>query len=143
MHAFTSFPLVEIPHYPHLCNWTADDFFSQTVGPQTVAEVSEQLRQEEGDKRVVDAGWDTMGWYWDNLSRPTNRTSLRTASYPGIDKSIFAWKDNSRPPTAIDIALNARIDSSQFRPPETPRGRDANPEPARNPPVPGTPAEPF
>jgi hypothetical protein len=59
---------------------------------------------------------------------------LRTPGYPDIveKKSIFAWKDNSRPPTAIDIALNSKLDPSQFRPQETPRER-VNPEPDSDP----------
>uniref|UniRef100_A0A7S1EJ73 Nudix hydrolase domain-containing protein n=2 Tax=Hemiselmis andersenii TaxID=464988 RepID=A0A7S1EJ73_HEMAN len=136
MHAFMSFTTIKIPRLPHLCNWTEDVNAAVAVGPNTVQALSESLQAKQGDTRVVDAGWDTMGWYWDNLSRPTNKPALRTPSYPGIKekKSIFAWKDNSRPPTAIDMALGARIDASQFRPSdpsETPRER--NPEPDSDP----------
>lgn len=61
MHAFTTFPEVKIPHVEHLCNWSQDDTASLAVGPKTVAKVAETLHDIAGDRRVVDAGWDTMG----------------------------------------------------------------------------------
>jgi hypothetical protein len=34
------------------------------IGPKTVAKIAERLSEDDNDRRVIDAGWDTMGWYW-------------------------------------------------------------------------------
>jgi hypothetical protein len=74
----------------------------QSVGPKTVSAQREKMRRsQEEDPRATDAGWDTMGQYWDNLSRRADRLALRTPSYPGIKSQTIPWKDNSRPPTRI------------------------------------------
>ena len=74
----------------------------QSVGPKTVAAQKDKARRmQEADPRATDAGWDTMGQYWDNLSRRADRLALRTPSYPGIKSQNIPWKDNSRPPTRI------------------------------------------
>lgn len=38
--------------------------------------------------RLRDAGWDTVGQYWDNMARRADRLALRTASYPGAPASL-------------------------------------------------------
>ena len=103
MHAFVAFGFLQIPVLPHLCNWNKDaGVMMQTHGPKTVAVHRDKMRAEqEADPRSSDAGWDTMGQYWDNLSRRADRLALRTPSYPGIKSQTVPWKDNSRPPTRI------------------------------------------
>jgi len=103
MHAFLSFGKLEVPVLPHLCNWNKDaGMMVQTVGPKTVAAHRDKMREkQEADPRAADAGWDTLGQYWDNLSRRADRLALRTPSYPGIKSQTIPWKDNSRPPTRI------------------------------------------
>jgi len=102
LHALLSFGLLPVPALPHLCNWNKDARMHQAVGPLTVKAHREKLRREqEADPRATDAAWDTMGQYWDNLSRRTDRLALRTPSYPGIKSQTIPWKDKSRPPTRI------------------------------------------
>ena len=103
MHAFLAFGLLQIPSLTHLCNWNLDEAtLLQSVGPKTVQDHRNRMRlAQEADPRASDAGWDTMGQYWDNLSRRADRLALRTPSYPGIKSQTIPWKDNSRPPTRI------------------------------------------
>lgn len=106
MHAVLYFEAIAIPTLTHLCNWSKDKGSKVSDGPVSIAAHQATIKTNRGDVRLVDAGWDTMGQYWDNMARRADRLTLRTPTYPGIKSknSSLPWKDNSRPPTRIGLA---------------------------------------